>query len=176
MQRQGMQAVQELPFGYDPDFVAKNADVFENAIVSPQFVAFEQQPRIPEIQKLYEWAGKIGKPVKELTAGGWVIADEFVTGLKLAGPSFSQQKVIDALNTLTSYSDNGFIQPIDWTKQHQDPLGHPEVQSKLDCGNFVKVQAGKFVPAYAEPDKPWVCFNRTDPTVDNPQHLSFVTP
>ena len=176
MQRQGMKAVQELPFGYDPDFVAKNADVFENAIVSPQFVAFEHQPRIPEIQKLYEWAGKIGKPVKELTAGGWVIADEFVTGLKLAGPSFSQQKVIDALNTLTSYSDNGFIQPIDWTKQHQDPLGHPEVQSKLDCGNFVKVQAGKFVPAYAEPDKPWVCFNRTDPTVDNPQHLSFVTP
>jgi len=81
--------------------------------------------------------------------------------------------VIDALNTLTSYSDNGFVQPIDWTKQHQEPLGHPEVQSKLDCGNFVKVTAGKFVPVYAEPGKPWVCFNRTDPTVDNPQHLNF---
>ena len=176
MKRQGMTAVQELPNGYDPDFVSKNADVFENAIVSPQFVAFEQQPRIPEIQKLYEWAQKIGKPVREVTAAGWVLADEFVTGLKLAGPSFSQQKVIDALNTLTSYTDNGFIQPIDWTKQHQDPLGHPEFRSKLDCGNFVKVTAGKFVPVYAEPDKPWVCFNRTDLTVDTPQHLSFVTP
>jgi hypothetical protein len=40
----------------------------------------------------------------------------------------------------------------------------------------VKVTAGKFVPVYAEPGKPWVCFNRTDPTVDNPQHLSFATP
>ncbi len=176
MKRQGMTAVQELPNGYDPNFIAKNADVFENGIVSPQFVAFEQQPRIPEIQKLYEWAQKIGKPVGEVTAAGWVLADEFVTGLKMAGPSFSQQKVIDALNTLTSYTDNGFIQPIDWTKQHQNPLGHPEFQSKLDCGNFVKVTAGKFVPVYAEPDKPWVCFNRTDLTVDTPQHLSFVTP
>ncbi len=176
MKRQGMNAVQALPNGYDPDFVAKNADSFENAIVSPQFVAFEQTPKIPEIQKLDEWAQKIGKPVKEVTAAGWVLADELVTGLKLAGPSFSQQKVIDALNSLKAYSDNGFIQPIDWTKQHQDPLGHPEFQSELDCGNFVKVTAGKFVPVYAEPDKPWVCFNRTDPTVDTPQHLSFVTP
>jgi hypothetical protein len=28
---------------------------------------------------------------------------------------------------------------------------------------------------YDEPGKQFVCFNRTDPTVDNPQHLSFAS-
>ena len=93
----------------------------------------------------------------------------------MAGPAFSQQKVIDALNTLTHYDDNGFIAPIDWTKQHDDPLTHPQSRSPKECFNFVKVQSGKFVPVYGEPAKPWVCFNRNNPNVDHPQFLSFAT-
>ena len=69
---------------------------------------------------------KIGKAPVELAASGWILADELYTGLKLAGPEFSQQKVIDALNTVKDYSDNGFIVPIDWTKSHDDPVTHPE--------------------------------------------------
>jgi len=175
MQRQGMTAVQGLPNGYDPKFVAKNADVLENALVSPQFQAFEHQPQIPEITKLFQWFGKIGKTPSEVGTGGWAIADEFVTGLKMAGPEFSQQKVIDALNTLTHYDDNGLIQPIDWTKQHQDPWTHPESRGPQDCFNYVKVQAGKFVPVFDQPGKAWVCFNKDDPTVDHPQWVNFAT-
>jgi hypothetical protein len=37
----------------------------------------------------------------------------------------------------------------------------------------VIVQSGKFVPYMSEPGKPWTCFNRNDPTVDNPTHVSF---
>jgi branched-chain amino acid transport system substrate-binding protein len=175
MLRQGMTAVQELPNGYDATFAAKNADVFENALVSPSFQAFEHQPQIPEITKMFEWFAKIGKPVTEIGTAGWVVADEFVTGLKMAGPAFSQQKVIDALNTLTHYTDNGLIQPIDWTKQHDDPLTHPQSRAPQECFNFVKIQSGKFVPDYGQPNKPWVCFNKDDPTVDHPQFLSFAT-
>jgi len=175
MLKQGLNAVQVQPNGYDADFVAKNADALENSIVATQFVPFEKQPQIPEIQKLFEWAKKVKVPVKELTAYGWVIADEFVTGLKLAGPDFSQQKVIDALNSLTAYNANGFIPPVDWTKQHNDPEKDPSALSKLDCGSYVKVQNGKFVAVYDQPGKPWVCFDRNDPTVDNPQYLSFAT-
>jgi hypothetical protein len=173
MKRQGMKAVQGLPNGYDPAFVAKNADVLEGALVSPQFQAFEHQPQIPEIKKLFEWFGKIGKTPSEVGTGGWIVADEFVTGLKMAGPEFSQQKVIDALNTLTNFTANGLVQPIDWTRQHEDPLTHPESRGPKECFNYVKVQAGKFVPVYGEPGKPWVCFNETDPTVDNPQFVAF---
>ena len=35
--------------------------------------------------------------------------------------------MIDALNTQTDYTDNGIIQPIDWTKGHNDPEKHPAV-------------------------------------------------
>jgi branched-chain amino acid transport system substrate-binding protein len=175
MVRQGMTAVQELPNGYNPDFAAKNADALEGALVAPQFQAFEHQPQIPEITKMMQWFAKIGKTPSEIGTAGWVVADEFVTGLKMAGPEFSQQKVIDALNTLTDYTDNGLIPPIDWTKQHDDPLTHPQARGTKECFNFVKIQSGKFVPVFDEPGKPWVCFNQNDPNVDHPQHVSFAT-
>jgi ABC-type branched-subunit amino acid transport system substrate-binding protein len=174
MQKQGMQAVQELPNGYNADFVKQNGAALQGSIVSPQFVAFQNTPQIPEIQHLYEWTGKIGVPVVELTAVGWQLAAEFYEGLKGAGPNFSQAAVIDYLNTLTHWTDNGFIQPLDWTKQHQDPTNNPAVRPALECGNTVKVENGTFVPVYGKPEKPWVCFNRNDPTVNNPQYVSFV--
>jgi ABC-type branched-subunit amino acid transport system substrate-binding protein len=174
MQKQGMQAVQELPNGYDADFVQQNAAALQGAIVAPQFVAFQNTPQIPEIQHLYTWAGKIGVPVKELTAIGWQLAAEFYEGLKGAGPNFSQAGVVNYLNTLTHWTDNGFIQPLDWTKYHQDPTNNPAARPKLECGNTVKVENGTFVPVYGKPGKPWVCFNRSDPTVNNPQYVSFV--
>jgi hypothetical protein len=52
-------------------------------------------------------------------------------------------------------------------------LTHPESRGDKECFNYVKVQAGKFVPVYGEPGKPWVCFNEKDPNVDNPQFVSF---
>jgi ABC-type branched-subunit amino acid transport system substrate-binding protein len=174
MQKQGMKAVQSLPEGYDPDFIAKNAALLEGSIVAPQFVALENQPQIPEIANLFKWAAQIGVQVHELTAVGWQLAAEFYTGLAGAGPQFSQASVVAYLNTLTHWSDNGFVQPLDWTKFHQDPTNDPSVRPTQECANFVKVESGKFVPVYGQPGKPWVCFNRTDPTVNNPLHLSFV--
>jgi ABC-type branched-subunit amino acid transport system substrate-binding protein len=173
MQKQGMKAVQSLPEGYDPDFVSKNAALLEGSIVSPQFVALENTPQIPEIQSLFEWAGKTKVTVHELTAVGWQLAAEFYTGLAGAGPQFSQASVVAYLNSLTSYTDNGFIQPLDWTKYHSDPTNNPAVRGPHECGNFVKIESGKFVPVYGEPGKPWVCFKRTDPEM-NPVRLSYV--
>ena len=47
------------------------------------------------------------KPIYEITVIGWIAAYQFVLGLKLAGPEFSQAKVIDALNTQTDVTVNG---------------------------------------------------------------------
>jgi ABC-type branched-subunit amino acid transport system substrate-binding protein len=173
MKKQGMNAVQELPNGYDQNFIAKNGALLEGSIVIPQFLAFEQTPQIQEIKNLFKWSDKIGVQVKELTAVGWQIASEFYTGLVGAGPEFSQAKVVNYLNTLTNYTDNGFLAPLDWTKGHIDPITHPEARSADECANFTKVQSGKLVPVYGEPGKPWVCFKASDPTVDNPTYTSF---
>jgi hypothetical protein len=176
MQKQGMNAVQQLPYGYNADFMAKNASVMEGDLVSVQFTALENEPRIPEIQKLYKYAAEIGVPVGELTAYGWQVADELYTGLAAAGPNFSQAKVVAALNSQTAYDDHGFIEPINWRTGHIDPQTHPEALDPKVCNTWVQVRNGKFVPVYGQPDKPWVCFNRSDPTVDHPQFLSFAQP
>jgi len=174
MQKQGLNAVQSLPNGYDQDFVAKNADLLNGSIVVPQFTAFEQTPQIQEIKDLFKWSDKIGVKVKELTAVGWQVASQLYTGLVGAGPHFTQAKVVSYLNTLTHYTDNGFLAPLNWTTGHIDPVAHPEVRGKEECANYVKIINGKFVPQYTEPDKPWVCFTTSDPTVDHPIHRSFV--
>jgi ABC-type branched-subunit amino acid transport system substrate-binding protein len=173
MQKQGLDAVQQLPNGYDATLVAANADVLEDSIVIPGFVAFENEPQIPEIQTYLEQMDKIGKDPIEVATIGWILADQFVTGLKMAGPEFSQQKVIEALNTLTDYSDNGFVAPIDWTKQHEDPVQNPDAAGDRQCANFTVVQGGKFVPQWGEPGKPWVCFENNAETLGEPQYFSF---
>ena len=50
----------------------------------------------------------------------------FVHGLKLAGPEFTQQKLIDSLNQETHWTANGLKVPQDWTKGAR-PAGRDEV-------------------------------------------------
>ena len=80
---------------------------------------------------------------------GWINADEFVTGLKAAGPNFTQQKVIDATNKITNYTAGGIIPPIDWTTAHQ---------KQISCYAVLKVVDGKFKPQYGKKGKPFLCF------------------
>jgi hypothetical protein len=173
MNKQGMRAVQSLPNGYDATFVSKNAALLEGDIVTLGVVALEVTPQLPEIRNLYKYTGEIGVPVSELTVYGWILASELYAGLAGAGPHFSQGAVVNALNRMTAFSDNGFIPPIDWTKAHIDPEQHPDALGARDCTNAVIVRNGKFVPYLSTPGKPWTCFKRNDPTVDNPSHVSF---
>jgi ABC-type branched-subunit amino acid transport system substrate-binding protein len=176
MDKQGLKAVQNLPNGYDAKFIADNAKYFEGSFVEPQYVPFEKKDLPQETKDFLAAMDASGKPIYELTTIGWIIANQFVTGLKLAGPEFSQQKLIDALNGVKSFSADGMIVPIDWTKQHNDPDGHPEFDGKWECSSVVKVEGGTFVPVYDEPGKPWLCFEggqaatKLDP---NPTHESF---
>ena len=162
MDKQGLDAVQQLPNGYDADFIKDNAQYFEGSFVSPLFVPFQKEALPKEMSDLQEAIDKSGKTMYEMTVVGWIIAHEFVTGLKLAGPEFSQQKVVDGLNQVTSYTADGMVQPIDWTKQHNSADGHPEFQGDFDCNSIVKIEGGEFVPVYDKPDKPWICFEGGD--------------
>jgi ABC-type branched-subunit amino acid transport system substrate-binding protein len=173
MKKQGLNAVQELPQGYDADYAAQNATDYEGDIVAVQSTALEHQPQLPEATKFLTQLHKDGKKFVELSGVGWILADELVTGLKLAGPNFTQKKVIDALNGLSNYSDNGFIRPIDWSTGHIDPVTHPEVRGRYDCSNYVKIVNGKFVSAFAKPGKPWVCVDTKDPTTNTWQNATY---
>ncbi|HEX5615695.1 MAG TPA: ABC transporter substrate-binding protein [Acidimicrobiia bacterium] len=173
MKKQGLDAVQNLPNGYDADFIRANAEFFEGSYVTPQFLAFEHGP-IPEHEEFERWIAELDRPTYEVTVVGWILARMFVEGLELAGPEFTQEGVIGALNTLTDFTANGMVVPIDWTKQHEDPAKNPDAESDLECANVVQVRDGEFVPVFAEDDLPWVCFENNAPELTRIDNRSFV--
>jgi hypothetical protein len=78
-------------------------------------------------------------------------ADLFYQGLKAAGPEFTRQKVVDAINTMTDYRAGGLLPGIDWTTAHsRNPA--------QGCGVISKIRNGKFVPTFGKPGTPFVCF------------------
>jgi len=176
--KQHLNAVQELPNGYDPDFIAANAQYLEGSFLEPQFRPLEEQPQLPEEKLMLDWFQKSGVQVHELAIEGWIAANEFVHGLALAGPNFSQQKLIDSLNQDTNFTANGMIKPVDWSKQHSDPKGHLNVDSKWECFTEVEVKGGKFVTLPHPAGKPWTCMvgggQGTAPTLtQTPTYESF---
>jgi branched-chain amino acid transport system substrate-binding protein len=182
MVKQHFNAVQSLPNAYDQQFVAENSQYLQGDFDDPQFVPFEYQPQLPEIQLMMKWMASSHLEVNELSTEGWIAANEFVTGLKLAGPDFSQQKLIDALNQDTHFDANGMIVPIDWTIQHNDPRGPngttiAKYASPYDCSVVVRVQGTKYVTIpQPPPGKPWVCLagGPNAPTLTKtPTYMSF---
>jgi ABC-type branched-subunit amino acid transport system substrate-binding protein len=179
---QHLNAVQTLPNSYDSQFAAENGKYFEGSFVAPQFASFEYKPLLPVQQEFLTWMGKLGKRVFEIPAYGWIDALELVTGLKLAGPNFSQQKVIDSLNQDTSFDAEGMIQPIDWTKQHADPTGpggttKAAVAGKYNCASTVEIKNGKLTPLPTVPaGKQWICMTGgpNSPTLTKtPEYMRF---
>jgi len=94
MRQQGMTAIQYLPNGYDPDFMSKNGGFFEGSIVLVQEAPIETRPQFPALKQYVEWMNKGGYKLTENAEIGWVNADQFVTGLKMAGPNFTRQKTV----------------------------------------------------------------------------------
>ena len=141
-------------------FVMTCIDTKESLVLAKEIAKFRplgEQPQLPEQKWMLDWFQKSHVQVHELAIEGWIAANEFVHGMLLAGPNFSQQKLINSLNQDTSFTANGMIKPVDWTKQHSDPKGHLNVDSKWECSTAVVVKNGKFVALDHPAGKPWTC-------------------
>ena len=136
----------------------KNGGFFQGSVVITQIAPIETKPQFPALKNYVKYMKKQGKPLTENAEIGWVNADNFVTGLKMAGPNFTQQTVVDKLNTLTDYDAGGMLAPLDWTKQHTDKH-YPR-----SCTAFLKVDNSKLKPAWGQPGKPFLCWGNTDTT------------
>jgi branched-chain amino acid transport system substrate-binding protein len=160
MKKQQLDAKQYLPNGYDHEFLQQFGDLFEGSVVRLDFAPFET-PKADQPKGLDDFLTqmkKTGKTPTENAAVGWINANMFVDGLKAAGPAFTRQKVVDALNKMTTWNGNGITSPIDWTKRHTSiDLNH-------DCAAYVKIENSKFVPAFTKNGKPFTCLDSTDPS------------
>ena len=87
----------------------------------------------------------------EASLAGWVDADMFVTGLRLAGHDATRSRVVDALNSLTGFTADGIVAPIDWLQEHRS-LG------PVDCNVYVRALGGHFVPLFGSAKTVFTCF------------------
>lgn len=150
MRKQNLKAIQYLPNGYDADLVAANGEFFQGDIVGVPFVPFQYNPKPPGMVEFNQWMDKAGYAKNEISINGWISAAMLYQGLQGAGPNFTRQKVVDALNKLTAQTVDGLIPPRNWTKEHN--ITHNTV-----CTAYVKVENGKFVPTFTQPGKPFMC-------------------
>jgi ABC-type branched-subunit amino acid transport system substrate-binding protein len=149
--QQGLNAPQYLPQAYDQKFMQANGQFFEGSYVLTFFTPFEVKQKPNGLKNYLKWMDKTGGPKNEHSLSGWINADLFYQGLKAAGPDFTRQKIVDAINQMTNYTADGLLGGIDWTRQH---TGDPQ----LDCTVLSKVHNNKFVPAFGQPGKPFVCY------------------
>jgi ABC-type branched-subunit amino acid transport system substrate-binding protein len=93
----------------------------------------------------------------ELAIQGWESASLFVQGVKMAGNNLTQQAVIDADNSLTSFTANGLTAPTDW--KYAGHTGHKPPY----CGAIIKVSGDKYVPALNQGKNVFNCFESINP-------------
>lgn len=139
--------------GYDPRSLEDHGDVFEGSYFGVPFWPFELAEDNEGMQEFVEYMDARDKVAGEVELVGWSSAALFVQGLLDAGPNFSQQSVIDAINQIEDWDSHGIREPVDWTIAHTGIADDEE-----GCNAYVKVEDGEFVPVFGEPGKPFVCF------------------
>src|SRR5260370_18253627 len=144
MKKQGLNAVQYLPDAYNQKFISDNAPFFQGSYALTFFTPFEVKQKPQGLKDFQKWMKKGGFAQNENSMAGWINADQFVTGLKAAGPDFTRQKVVDAINAEKSYTANGLLSPIDWSVAHM--ADQPD-----GCTVLSKVDNGKFFPSSGQP-------------------------
>jgi branched-chain amino acid transport system substrate-binding protein len=151
MKKQGLNAVQYLPNAYNQKFISDNAPFFQGSYALTFFTPFEVKQKPKGLQDFQKWMKKGGFTQNENSMAGWINAAQFVAGLREAGPDFTRQKVVDAVNAEKSFTADGLLSGIDWSVAHM-------ADQAQGCNVLSKVDNGKFVPSFGQPGKPFVCF------------------
>jgi ABC-type branched-subunit amino acid transport system substrate-binding protein len=93
----------------------------------------------------------------EVAIQGWESAALFVQGVKMAGNNLTQQAVINADNSITSFTAGGLIAPINW--KDAGHTGHAPPY----CSAFIKVVGNAYVPTLNQGKNMIVCFQSLNP-------------
>jgi ABC-type branched-subunit amino acid transport system substrate-binding protein len=156
------------PQGYDAKTLNELGGDLDGFTFPIQFVPFELAKGSPGM-KTFVKAMKARKldPTENLLVG-WVSAGLLAEGVEAAGKSFTQQSVVEAINQMTEWSDNGTIAPVNW--QHEHGPAHP---GDMGCFAYVITDGGKFKPVHGQPGKPLVCVpaNPVPSSLDNPTYI-----
>ena len=103
MRKQGSDAIMYLPQGYTHKFMEENGRFFQGSYTITFFTPLEVKDKPKGLRDFEKWMKRGGFEQNEHSVAGWINADLFYQGLKAAGPQFTRQSVIDAINAMTDY-------------------------------------------------------------------------
>jgi branched-chain amino acid transport system substrate-binding protein len=161
MNRQSLDAAQYLVNAYDQELLDEYADLFQGSHVLTYFTPFEVADPPPGLEDYLEWIDRAGAEPNENSLNGWLNAALFVEGLRRAGPDFSQQAVVDAINEIDDWDADGLLAGVDWTRAHTEP-------PSPYCVALSRIEGDEFVPAFGSDGEPFVCFDRGADGVPEP--------
>jgi ABC-type branched-subunit amino acid transport system substrate-binding protein len=150
MRKQQLNAIQYLPDGYDQVFLNNYGSLFQGSVVRTDFTIFELTPQPAGLTNYLKWIKTVTNTPNEQSMNGWLNADLFYNGLKAAGPNFSRQALMNAINKMTKYQANGLLNGVNWTVAHTASDG-------TYCQFFSTIQNSKYVTNYSKPGKPFLC-------------------
>ena len=103
----------------------------------PWAMPYESADPVPALTNYLEWIDKVGGVQDEMSVAGWLNADLLYKGLVAAGPEFTQQSVIDAINQM-QWDADGIIPGVDWTIAHESDSPMALHQPGQDRGRGVR--------------------------------------
>jgi ABC-type branched-subunit amino acid transport system substrate-binding protein len=154
------------PEGYKESTVEKYGDQLNNWIFRLGFAPWQGKQLQKGTKEFLNAMKQRDIEPSEHSQAGWVNAALLVAGIEAAGPDFTRQSVMDAINQITEFSADGIMSRIDWTVDGHGP-------PKELCDAYVEAVDGKFKPVFGKPGQPFVCFPaRPYPeTLDEPYYL-----
>jgi branched-chain amino acid transport system substrate-binding protein len=159
--------------GNDAQTLAANKSLMQGIYFNISHVPFTAPQRQYPGLKLYLQQMKKYEPQyaeDEVAIQGWESAALFVQGVKMAGNNLTQQAVIDADNSLTSFTAGGLQAPVNWKDAGHSGHAPPY------CSAFIKVQGNKYVQTLNKGRNVFVCFQSINPKKDPVYPLPAGTP
>jgi len=164
MRQDGMASVAQYWLsGYDESAIKSYSSLMQGVYFLIGHVPFESAKVVPaKYPGIGLYLAELAKyfPSElpgEASLAGWVDADMFVTGLRLVGRDLTRSKLIAALNSLTGFTADGIVAPIDWHFEHK-------ANGPIDCNVFVRALGGRFVPLFGSARTVFTCFAYPQPS------------
>lgn len=154
------------PEGYKQSTLDKYGDQLNNWIFRLGFAPWQGKNPPKGTKEFLKAMKERDIEPSEHSQAGWINAALLVAGIEAAGPDFTQQSVIDAINQITEFTADGILPRIDWTAEGHGP-------PRELCDAYVEAVDGKFKPILDKKGQPFVCFPaRPYPAaLDDPYYL-----
>jgi hypothetical protein len=158
MKKQGLDAVQSLPSGYDHQLLSEYGDLFEGSYVRTDFTQFELEDK-PQGLRTTSPPWKVGQGAHRELDRGWLNANLFVEGSR-------RRSELQPAEPDRRHQQDDRLQRRRDAQRRRDDGAHPGAVRHEFCQFYSKIEDSQFTMSFSEPGKPFVCAVVNGDTID----------